>query len=93
MRLLISRSNEQSCENVHLRYSKFFSTHTHTPLLYKHYIYSYSTGNYAFCWTDHCSHDLCGCDDLQPHTLHTGEVKYVTQFGDIINRGICVLST
>ena len=36
-------------------------------------------------WTDHCSHGLCGCDDLQPHNVHTqhthtGEVKYVTQF-------------
>ena len=46
-----------------------------------------------YIWTDHGSHELCGCDDLQPHTLHTDEVKYVTQFGDIINRDICVHST
>ena len=39
-------------------------------------------------WTDHCIHGLCGCDDLQPHNVHTqhththtGEVEYVTQFG------------
>ena len=39
-----------------------------------------------FVWTDHCSHGLCGCDDLQPHNVHTlythtGEGIYVTQFG------------